>query len=401
MQRKSTDKKFLAEDFEDKLEITRAYNSLLFDADGKRYIDFTSGWCVGNLGWSQHEIRAAVRGFDGPTYVFPHFYYQPWGDLATLLADITPGKLKKTFRATGGTEAVEIALQAAMLHTGRRKFVSIEGAYHGNSIGTGSIGDYSREQFPNLLPNCHKISPPLDWKAFRRLQTLLKRKDVAAFIMEPIMCNLGVLIPEPEFMQGVQELCQRYGTLLIIDEVATGFGRTGKLFACEHFKLEPDILCMAKAITGGYAPMGATIMTEEVAKSAQEAGFYSTYGWHPLSVAAALANIHYLIRHKENLMNNVADIGSYMEERLSAMEFEHPAILHSKGLAIGVDLGSAKYAKLLCQQSRKAGLLFSVQDSGLIFFPPLNIDRKIAREGLDILEECVHDMATPHRRKAS
>src|ERR1051326_8415273 len=126
------------------------------------------------------------------------------------------------------------------------------------------------------------ISPPLGDRAIARLETLLKKRDVAAFIMEPISCNLAVLIPDDAFMERAQQLCRRYGTLFIADEVACGFGRTGKLFASEYFDLEPDILCMGKAISGGFAPMGATIVTRTVAKSVEgKAGFYSTYGWHP------------------------------------------------------------------------------------------------------------------------
>src|SRR5688500_9922310 len=163
-----------------------------------------------------------------------------------MLARIAPGKLSVSYRTTGGTEAVEGALQIAMAYTGRGKFLSIEDSYHGNSIAAMSIGSSeNRETFKNLLPNCRKIPRPLDHNALAKVETQLKKRDVAAFIMEPIICNLAALVPSGEFIRGVRELCTRYGTLFIADEVATGFGRTGKLFACEHFDLEPDILCMA------------------------------------------------------------------------------------------------------------------------------------------------------------
>ena len=236
--------------------------------------------------------------------MYPGHLYAPWVKLAELLADITPGKLQKSFRATGGTEAVDIALQAALAHTGRRKFLSIEDSYHGNSITARSVGaSEERENLENLLSNCRKLKPPLDEKALGRVETLLKGKDVAAFIMEPVICNIGVIFPARDLMQGLQKLCRKYGTLLIMDEVATGFGRTGTLFATEHFDLEPDIMTMGKAITGGYAPMGAVIMTKNVAKSAEEIEFWSTYGWHPLSVAAALANLRALKEGKTNSWN--------------------------------------------------------------------------------------------------
>src|ERR1043165_6385444 len=234
-------------------------DSYLTDTRGRTYIAF-------NLGWGNTEIRAAAKKFDGRDYVHPDYLYRPWAQLAEMLARITPGKLAVSYRTTGGTESVEGALQIAMAYTGRGKFVSIEDSYHGNSIATMSIGaSDNRETFKNLLPNCHKIEPPLDHKALSKVETLLKRRDVAAFIMEPIICNLGAVVPEIEFVRGVRKLCTRYGTLFIADEVATGFGRAGKRFGCEHFDLEPDILCMAKAITGGYAGLGAVITTAKVA----------------------------------------------------------------------------------------------------------------------------------------
>ncbi len=251
------DRKFLGrESAPEDIQVARMTGSFVYDARGRRYIDFLSGWCVGNFGWSNRDIRPKARR--RPDYVYPEYLYRPWVELAELLAEISPGKLQKCFRATGGSEAVEIALQIAMAATGRRKFVSLEGSYHGNTIATVSIGSTEeQEPYPNLLSNCLKISPPLDARAAARLERLLKRKDVAAFIMEPISCNLAVLIPEQEFMETAQDLCRRNGALFIADEVACGFGRTGRLFASEHFGLEPDILCMGKAITGGFAPMGA------------------------------------------------------------------------------------------------------------------------------------------------
>ena len=206
-------------------------------------------------------------------------------------------KRAKCYRATGGSEAVEIALQVAMAATGRPGFVALEDCYHGNTLGPRSLaGD--RDKYPNLLAHCHRVGPPLDDRAAGRVERLLRGGTVAAFVMEPVVCNLGVLIPSKEFMTRVRAACRETGTLFVADEVATGFGRTGKLFASEHFDLDPDVMCLAKAITAGYAPMGATVATEDVAKAAG-VGFYSTYGWHPLSVAAALANLRSWGRHKD------------------------------------------------------------------------------------------------------
>src|SRR5688572_11399767 len=188
----SSKRSYMVSDWEEP-HVTRAEGPYVFDRDGKRYLDFVMGWCVGHLGWGGREIRAAMRKFNGPAYVKPYYQYEAWGALAQLLAEITPGKLRRSFRATGGTEAVEIALQVAMLYKGRGRFVSIEGSYHGNSIGTMSIADSeNRKTYKNLLPNCRKIDPPLDRAAAERVETLLKKRDVAAFIMEPISMNMGV-----------------------------------------------------------------------------------------------------------------------------------------------------------------------------------------------------------------
>jgi 4-aminobutyrate aminotransferase-like enzyme len=202
-----------------------------------------------------------AKTFRRPDYVYPGYSYAPWAELAKLLVSIAPSGLTKAFRATGGSEAVDLA-QAAMIHTSRRGFISLEESYHGNSLGGLSVGDsQNRERVRNLLPHCSKIKPPLNEQALDKVERRLKGRNVAAFIIEPIGINLGVLIPEQRFMQGLQRLCRKYGTLLIADEVATGFGRTGKLFASEHFDLRLDIMCVAKAITGGLGGMGAALMT--------------------------------------------------------------------------------------------------------------------------------------------
>src|SRR5712671_4677589 len=254
------EKKYLGRSETPEIRIVRAKGSFVFDASGRKYIDFVMGWCVGNFGWANPEIVRAAERYRGPDYVYPEYSYKPWGELGQLLASLAPGTLTKSFRATGGSEAVELALQAAMLHTGRRKFLSLEGSYHGNTIGALSIADSdNRKKLKNLLPFCHKIDTPLDSKALGRIETQLKRRDVAAFIMEPVSINLGVLIPEKAFMTELQRLCRRYGTLLVMDEVACGFGRTGRIFASEHFDIRPDIVCLGKAIAAGVAGMGAML----------------------------------------------------------------------------------------------------------------------------------------------
>ena len=200
----------------------------------------------------------------------------------------------------------------------------------------------------------------------------------------------GVMIPDLAFILRLQNICRNYGILLVMDEVATGFGRTGKLFATEHFGISPDILCMSKAITGGHAGLGATITTEKIANAVQgEINLYSTYGWHPLSTDVAIANVKYIIKHKIRLLNNAVKMEEIFRKRLSDMKFKKKPELNIIGCAIGVDVGSSAYAILIQQRCMKKGLLLNAEDTSLIIFPALTIEKEVVEEGLDILEECI------------
>ena len=388
MNLRQRDRKFLARDAEpEDLQVRRTEGSFVYDARGRKYIDFLAGWCVGNFGWGNKRLRSAAGKPRGIDYVYPEYLYEPWVDLAELLAELTPGKLQKTFRATGGSEAVDIALQIAMAYTERRKFVSLEGGYHGNAIGGVSVGSSDgREIYPNLLRSCLKLKPPLDGRAVGRLERLLKRRDVAALIMEPISCSLGVLIPEQKFIAEAAALCRRYGTLFVADEVATGFGRTGKLFASEHYDLEPDILCMAKAITGGLAPMGAVITTAKIADALQDkAAFYSTYGWHPHSVSIAIANLQWLKKNRTRFLRHVEKLSNHFKTRLGTMKMKTPSFVRIRGLAVALQTGNEAYANAVVERCRKNGLLITTAGASITMFPALTIDLDTAEAGLEIL----------------
>jgi 4-aminobutyrate aminotransferase-like enzyme len=382
----------LARDLPAELQVAATNGSFVTDSRGRKYIDFVMGWCVGNFGWRPAAIAKAIERFKGPDYVYPGYAYAPWTELARLLASLAPRPLTRCFRATGGSEAVDLALQAAMIHTGRRALLSLEGSYHGNSLAGLSIGaSDNRERIKNLLPFCGKIAPPLDAKALRRIEQRLKRRDVAAFIMEPISINLGVLIPETDVIRRVRDLCRRYGTLFIADEVASGFGRTGRVFACEHFDLDPDILCVAKAMSGGLAPIGAVIATAPIATSMEEneGTFYSTYGWHPRSVAAAIATLRDLKENRKRLLAGVAEMSEYFRVRLLQLEFDRPAAVRIQGLAIGVDVGDEDYADTIQETCRRNGLLVSTEGSTVLLLPSLAIDKRTAARGLDILARSI------------
>jgi acetylornithine/succinyldiaminopimelate/putrescine aminotransferase len=286
---------------------------------------------------------------------------------------------------------VDLAMQAAMIHTGRRAFVSLEDSYHGNTLAAMSVAasDY-REKIPNLLPHCHKIKPPLDDDALERIERRLSRRDVAAFIMEPISINLGVLVPGESFMRKLQRLCRRYGTLLVMDEVATGFGRTGTIFASEQYDIEPDIMTVAKALTGGVSGIGAMMATREVAAAMEEKGnFYSTYGWHPRSTHVAIATLRYIIRHRARLLRDVARTSELLQLRLATMKFEQGSTIHARGLAIGVDVEDEEYADRIESRCRRRGLLITTEGSTLLLLPALTIGEQDAHRAMDLLERCV------------
>jgi adenosylmethionine-8-amino-7-oxononanoate aminotransferase len=239
------------------------------------------------------------------------------------------------------------------------------------------------------LPGCKKLALPLDEAALDRLETLLQDREIAAFIMEPTIMNLNVIVPSLPFMQGLVDLCHEYGTLVIADEVASGFGRTGALFASEHYGLEPDIMTLAKAVTSGVAPLGATLVTNDVAKQIEdELDFYSTFGWHPLAVEAALATTQYWGEHKAEILQNVADREAELRHQLSIVEWRTENVeLRIQGLAAGIGLGDEEYAKHIEEQCRGRGLLVGAEEDSLALFPPLTIDHETMAEALEIIAQ--------------
>ncbi|MDB4960646.1 MAG: argD [Myxococcales bacterium] len=365
------------------LQVVAAKGSRVRDVRGRTFIDFQMGWCVGNLGWNPPEILSRVQAFKGPCYVAPSDTYEPWSELAHRLTKIAPGNLERAYRCVGGSEAVELALQLAISFTGRHKLISLEDAYHGNTIGARNVGSRDVDV---RLPGMKKLAQPLDEQALSRLERLLAPRDVAALIMEPIAMNLNVLIPDTAFMRRLVELCHRYGTLMIADEVACGFGRTGKLFASEHYVLEPDLMCVAKALGGGVAPIASTLATAEIADKIQDSDyeFYSTFGWMPLATEAALATLDVWESRGDEILDNTAERSNQLRRNLEAIFPD--AELHVMGVAIALELGDEERVQQIERRCRDRGLIVVPEEDALMMLPACTIDERTVHEALGILE---------------
>lgn len=318
----------------------RADGMAVFDDSGKKYLDFLAGYGSLPFGHNPKDILAAVdRAGESPNFL--QAQVSPFqAALAHDLAQVTPGDLEVTFFSNSGTEAVESALKLARGAQGEGAFVHCTGAFHGKTLGSLSVGgrEKYKKPFMPLLPGTVEI-PFGDAGA---LEKALKDRKVAAFIVEPIQGEGGVMVYPPGYQRKVRELTERYGALLILDEIQTGFGRTGKLFACEHEGIAPDIMCLAKALGGGVMPIGATIATRKVWEKAygglsRAVLHTSTFGGGARACAAGLASIQRIIA--EDLPARAASLGQYFMDNLLTLKGRYGAIqeVRGKGLLIGLE----------------------------------------------------------------
>jgi len=327
-------------------EYTRAEGAYLFDAQGNRYLDCLGGYGVFNFGRNHPVIKKALHDFldmdmanmvqmEGPLLS---------GILAEALIKRTPEKLDKVFFCNSGTEATEGAIKFAKCATGRKRIIYCKKAFHGLSNGALSCNgdDNFREGFTPLLPHCDAV-PFNDLDA---IEQALKSEDVAGFIVEPIQ-GKGVNIPDDEYLPGAQRLCKQYGAKFIVDEIQTGFGRTGKLFAMEHWDLAPDILCMAKSLSGGFVPAGAILMTREIydkvfSKLDRCVVHSATFGRGNMAMAAGLAALHVI--EEEGLVAHAARMGEALKSGLSALaeKYEMVKEIRAKGLFAVMAFGPPK-----------------------------------------------------------
>jgi ornithine--oxo-acid transaminase len=324
-------------------EYTSARGSYLYDADGRAYLDFHTGEGFASLGHNHPDVRAVLHAaLEAELVDGVQLHYSVLaGMLAEELARRLPGALDAVFFASTGAEAVDSAMKFARAATGRSRLITCESSFHGVTYGPLSmVGDeFFKEGFGPLLPGCELV-PYGDLAA---LEAQLRAKDVAAFIVEPVQ---GRLVPEvPEgYLEGAQALCRRHGTLFVADEIQTGLGRTGRWFALEHWGLEPDIVTVGKALSGGYMPVAAMVTTREIhnrAVGTLERCYVhqSTYGRNRLSMAAGLATLR--IIERDGLVENSARVGALLLAGLAELRDRYEMVkeVRGRGLMIGIELG--------------------------------------------------------------
>ncbi|NLY52602.1 MAG: aspartate aminotransferase family protein [Firmicutes bacterium] len=337
----------------------------VWDEDDNVYLDFLGAYGALNLG---HNPPAVLQGLDQAREL-PNLLQASLNGMAAALAhnlaQVTPGNLQRTFFCNSGAEAVEGALKMARIATGRQRIVYCEGAFHGKTMGALSVTGRSKYQqpFAPLIPGCKAI-PYGDAVA---LENELARGDVAAFIVEPIQGEGGVMVPPEGYLAKAREICSRYGTLLVVDEIQTGFGRTGKLFACEHENVTPDILCLAKSLGGGVMPIGATVTTPEVwdkAYGSMEKALLhtSTFGGNTRAVAAGIAALNAIV--EQDLPRQAEEKGRYFIERLKELQEKHNLITDVRGRGLLIGLEFAKPKGLVDRLTRGAVSKFSEEYLG-------------------------------------
>jgi len=380
------------------IEIVSGEGCFLVDNQGKKYLDFTAGWCVGNIGWRQTEVGEAIkREAEAGRYAPAFLRFANQEKFAKRLTAIAPNKkISRAFRCTSGSEAVEFAIKCARAATGKTKIVSIDGVYHGHTYGAAAVGDACRRMAP-CAPGFVKLALPRNADEGRAVvrqfeKILAEFSDVAAFLSEPVWTNAGAIVPPSDFYPAIHKLCKKYGALLIMDEVATGFGRCGKLFASELWGVEPDIVCLGKGLTGGYATLGATLVTEDIFVKSRGIPAYSTFGWAPLDLAAAMANTEIILREK--LWNNAQSVGDYLLKKLKVLETRsYVGEARGIGLLIGIEIVSDKisrtpdFARAVRMQNAcaEAGLLIETAGNALFITPPLILSAELADQGAKIL----------------
>ena len=417
------------------LIIERGEGNYLIDTNGRKYFDGTSSLWVNVHGHRKKEINDAIKKqIDKISHsTLLGLGNVPSIELAKKLVKITPKGLTKVFYSDNGSTAVEIALKMAFqywqqLRTPnselRTKFVAFTGAYHGDTFGSMSVGeiDVFVEKYKPLLfptykadyPYCYrcpigKAYPSCTIACIKKFEDILKKhhKEIAACIIEPIVQGAAGMIVAPHgFLKKVRGLCTRYNILLIADEVATGFGRTGKLFACEHENVMPDFLCLAKGITGGYLPLAATLTTTKIYRvflgeyTEMKQFFHGhTYTGNPLGCAAAIANLQ-IFKNEKTLQKLQPKIKLLSKLLAGFKDLPHVGDVRQKGLIAGIELVKNKKTKepyqleqrvghKVYRETRKYGLIIRPLGNVIVIMPPLSITIAEIKNTMNIIYGCI------------
>ena len=405
------------------IEVEKALNCTIFGRDGKEFLDCFSGISVTNAGHNHPKIIAAAKEqMEKLVHCCTYVYYSPKaGEFAKELAEITPGDLTKSFLGNSGAEAVEGAMRLAKQHTGKKEIIALAQSFHGRTIGTLSItGNYARKkQGGPYLPGIAFAPAPYSYrcpfgtdneedcgvesaKAFERTLQYQTSGDVAMFIAEPVMGEGGIIVPPSNYFKLVKQICEREGILFIADEVQSGFGRTGKMFAIEHYGVQPDIMAMAKGIASGF-PLSAFIANNEIADAFKPGDHLSTFGGNPVSCAAGVANI--AVMKDENLPENSATRGKQIMDDLKLFAESCALIgeVRGKGLMIGIEL--VKDSDKTPAAEETAAVRQICMDDGLLvgaggtfanvirLQPPLTISEDQANLALSILKKAIEKVS--------
>lgn len=405
----------------------------LIDVQGREYYDGVSSMWLNPWGHNRSELNEAIIQQLGKVAhsTLLGMANVPSLLLAERLVQLTPERLQKVFYSDSGAEAVEIGLKMAFLywkHRGRpekHRFVSMRNAYHGDTVGAVSVGgiDIYHAAFHKLLFTTEKVSYPYSYRfdgtaeecaeaCLAELRQYLEEKghETAGLIVEPMVQGAaGIILMPPGYMSEVARLCEQYEVLLLVDEVATGFGRTGKMFACEYEGIQPDIMMVGKKLTGGYLPVAATLTSDEIYDA-----FYGdyeelktffhghSYTGNQLGCAVALANLD--LYKRENLIAHVEQTSQYTAERLTAfMNLPHVGEVRQLGLIVGIELVRDRVSKetyewaeaigvRVCRRARERGLLIRPLDSIITFLPPLASTTEELGEMLDIIYQAIEEV---------
>lgn len=372
------------------VEVARSRGCVVTDTSGREYLDLLSGIGVTGIGHTHPAVVRAVQA-QAEQYlhamVYGEYIQQPQVDLARRLAELTPGELSVTYFTNSGTEAVEGALKTARKHTGRSGFVSFVGSFHGDTFGSVSVGGNPiyRDPFEPLLPSTTFL-PFNDRAALHAIDG-----TVAAVIIEPIQGEGGVRIPDDDYLSALRQRCSEVGALLIFDEVITGFGRTGRLFASEHWQVIPDILVVAKALGGGM-PLGAFISTPQIMATLSHdpaLAHVTTFGGHPVCCAAGLAALDVLFR--DGLVQQAQEKGAEFRRRLETLvETGRCTAMRGRGLLIGLDFSTPQLTQQFVQDCFAQGLVLGWtlhEDTVVRLAPPLVISSEEIERAVSVMQQ--------------